>query len=109
MSKWSAAQPGVAQRLAGGDDDTFVVETVQDVEPILDWNQRARNASDGYNSDRSMKHIARIPVIVAKMWRTMYGVDVLNPAHADKVRALLNDSEWSKLRTSDGQFGGLLD
>lgn len=109
MSKWTSSQPGVAQRAAGGDGDKFFVETVQDVQPILDWNQRRRNESDGYNADRSMRHVARIPVIVAKIWRAKYGVDVLNPEHSDKVRDLLNDPEWSKLRVSEGGFGGLLD
>lgn len=86
------------------DDETFVLTAVQDVGPILDANKEDQSFSTGYTPSRDLKHVARIPLVVAELWLSKYGVDVLNPDHKAAVRKLLNDRDWLFLRTSSGRL-----
>jgi hypothetical protein len=80
-----------------------VIHTHGDAQEVLDANAFDRNHSNPYTPSRDLKHVARIPVEVYMIWLNELGVDVLNPDHADKVRKLLNDSQWAYLRTSGGR------
>jgi hypothetical protein len=84
--------------------DTMVERVTQDVEPILEANKWDANHASNYTQERDMKHVARIPLVVAEDWMNKFGVDVLNPDHRDKVRALLNDPDYRWLRTGSGQL-----
>ena len=45
--------------------DSFDVERVQDVAPILDANKRDQaDENFGYTKGRDMRHVARIPLIL---------------------------------------------
>jgi hypothetical protein len=87
------------------DDDTFVVTATQDVGPILDANKEDQSFATGYSPSRDLKHVARIPLVVAEHWLNKYGVNVLNPNHKAAVRKLLNDHDWLFLRTGGGWLG----
>lgn len=86
------------------DDETIGIRHVQDVEAILDANKHDHNHVSGYSPTRDIKHVARIPLIVAMIWLKQYGVDVLNKDHKAAVARLLNSNEWSYLRTGGGRL-----
>ena len=85
--------------------DGVAVETVQDVEPILEANKAEINSGlSGYTPSGALKKVAEIPLVVYQMWLNMYGIDALNPNHKSAVRRLLNSSEWRHLRTAPGRL-----
>lgn len=81
------------------------LEKVQDVEPILERNKALQN-HDGLlpmeQGEGEFRRVGTIPNVVTEKWKNELGVDVFNPAHWPKVRALLNDPEWRYLRSSEG-------
>ena len=84
-------------------DLTIVHE--EDVEFILKKNQQMMNASTSRCQEASeWKHWARIPNIIAMKWKADYGIDVMKSEDWPKVRALLHQKEWSKLRVAPGSF-----
>jgi hypothetical protein len=83
-------------------ENTFSLNRVQDVEPILDLNKAAQANEDGMSASRELRHIARIPTVVYAEWCRQYGCDVLK----DKalLRRLLNDPDNRWLRVDGGRF-----
>jgi hypothetical protein len=89
------------------DGDKTIVETTQDVEPILESNKALQTAGDGYNADRDLRRIASIPLVVAQKWMKDDGVNFLALNRREKtayLRRKLNDPEYAYLRTSPGRF-----
>lgn len=89
------------------DGDRSTVETVQDVEPILENNKRLQTLNDGYTADRSMRRIASIPLVVVQQWMQEDGVNWLALPKDEKaiyLRRKLNDPQWRYLRTSEGTY-----
>jgi hypothetical protein len=85
-----------------GSDGT-VIETVQDVAPILEHNKALQNQDDrGWSPSRDLRRAATIPDIIVLKWRNEYGIDVFNRNHWPAVKRLLNDPEWRYLRTAPG-------
>jgi hypothetical protein len=83
--------------------DRTIVETVQDVAPILERNKALQNADDrGWSSSRELRRAATIPDVIILKWRSEYGIDVFNREHWSAVKKLLNDPEWRYLRTAPG-------
>src|SRR5262245_44099135 len=83
--------------------DRTVIETVQDVAPILERNKALRNADDrGWSASYDLRRAATIPDIIILKWRKEYGIDVFNRNHWPAVKRLLNDPEWRYLRTAPG-------
>ena len=82
----------------------FAIERVQDVEPVLEANKAAANASDGYSPSREMREVAEIPMVVALKWKEERGIDIFNRDHWPAVKQLLSDPEWRHLRTSSGRI-----
>ncbi len=82
----------------------FSIETVQDVEPILEENKRALNNGDGYTPSRDMRKIASIPLNVLSLWKEKHGIDIFDKNHEAGVKRLLNDPDWRYLRTAPGCF-----
>ena len=82
--------------------DKYTIETVQDVQPIIDFNKRQWNDGDGYTPSREMKKIATIPLNIVQLWKEKYGIDIYNKNHAAGIKRLLNDPDWRYLRTSSG-------
>lgn len=79
-------------------DGSWVYQTIQGVEPILEankWNQNHNHMNGGY------RRVASIPLIIIEKWKRELGVDYWNPDHQAKVDQLLNSSDWRWLRTDD--------
>ncbi len=82
-----------------------IIETVQDVEPILRRNRVLQNEDDrGWAPSRELRRAAAIPDIVILKWRNEHGVDVFNRNHWPAVKRLLNDPDWRWLRTAPGKL-----
>lgn len=75
----------------------------QDVEPILEKNQRLQNDPE-YKSQgikKEWQHVAHIPDITIMQW-WQKGIDIFNPDHMPAVKRILRDPSWRKLRTTLG-------
>ena len=86
------------------DTDTTVVETVQDVEPILDKNKGLTN-DDDYTKmgiKKEMWHYASVPLVVQMRWLNEYGLEnwPMHPHNKDLLFRLLNSPEWRYLKTT---------
>lgn len=86
------------------DGETIAIETRQDVTKVLDICGKIRNEFKGYkdHGDHHMHHVAHFSPVVMAQWLEDYGIDVLNPDHADRVWKKLNDPDWRTIRTSEG-------
>lgn len=83
-------------------DGTWTWVTSQDVEPILDRNHALATSGDGgWNASKDIRRIGSIPVAVQIDWKNNKGVDIHNADHADGVRRLLNDIDYSRLRSAN--------
>ena len=83
--------------------DTTVIETVQDVAPVLERNKALQNADDGgWSPTRDLRRAATIPDIIILKWRNEEGIDVFDPNHWPAVKRKLNSSEYRWLRTAPG-------
>lgn len=81
------------------DGDEHTIETVQDIEPILDLNKAQQN--EGFNKSSDMWHAATIPAVVQLEWLTKHGVDLMNENHMPAVKKLLNSSDYRHLRRNE--------
>jgi hypothetical protein len=83
-------------------DGTFVIETRQDVEPILETN-KATQIHHGKNTrGKDIFPAAKIPIVVQYEWLKRYGIrSVFDEEYWPLIRRLLNSNEWRYLRTSE--------
>jgi hypothetical protein len=82
--------------------DSVHIETVQNVEPILDGNKGLQN-DDQYSKDgikNEMWHYASIPLVIQMKWLNEYGMDnwPLRPGNEKLLFRLLNSPEWRYLK-----------
>lgn len=80
------------------------VESVQDVESILEVNKKLQN-EEGYTRHgikNDFWHVAQIPVVVQEKWLREEGIDIYNKDHWPKVKAKLNDPDYRYLKTTRG-------
>jgi hypothetical protein len=82
-------------------DGTFVIETRQDVAPIIERNKALSAVDDGFSPSRDVARVASIPIVVQYEWLKRYGINVFDRNDEKRVRRLLNDPEWRYLRTSE--------
>lgn len=81
----------------------ITLETVNDVEPIINDNKRLlTQGDDGYSPSRDIRRVASIPMEVLLLWKQKYGVDVMLKRNEPLLRRLLNDPDWKYLRTAPG-------
>ena len=80
--------------------DRLHIQTVQDVEPILEANKRAFNHDDR-QFNQQFNHVARIPLIVIEQQRKL-GNDLMGDEAA--LRRFLNDSDNAFMRTKPGRI-----
>jgi hypothetical protein len=79
----------------------LTVESVQDVEDILDWNKEARR--DDQKSDWG-RHVARIPNVIYVRWlneehaKGNTSLRLFTPEFDAIVRKHLQDPDWNHLR-----------
>lgn len=84
-------------------DDGFKIETVQDVQPILEANKRIMNdSSSDWKGD--WHHIASVPLILVHQWSKELGSDILSKENRKAFIAKLSDYNYSKLRTKGGKL-----
>ena len=83
--------------------DQFIVESKQDIEPVLADNREMRRADDGYTQDRSMKRVGRIPLVVVEKIKKEQGWDPMDPNNSQRLLQLLDDPDYSHFKTSDGK------
>lgn len=80
-----------------------IIETVQDVEPILKANVQEYNQGDGYSQSRELRKVASIPMIeVHKLLQQ--GINIFDKADWPKIAAKLDDPDWLKFRTAPGKI-----
>jgi len=79
----------------------------QDVSGVLDYNTLRQTDSDGgwLFKDRSWRHAASIPNLVAAQWKTELGIDIYNKSHTAAIKRLLDDSDHLKLRIARFKLG----
>ena len=80
----------------------LAIEHIQDVEPILEWNRRARCEEQGSDWGR---HVARIPNVIYVRWLDEAHTGgntqlrLFTPEFDLIVQKKLRDPEWAYLRT----------
>lgn len=70
------------------------------INETLDANKQFMN--NGFSPSRELQHVASIPMAVIGLWIQRYGVDPTQKGHEKLLARLLNDPEWSELRTGRG-------
>jgi hypothetical protein len=94
--------PGGYERLYVDEDGNVVDEFIADVEPVLDRNVRYQNG-DKPPTGPGWEMIFSIPETLAWKWKREIGVDVWSndPEQQERVKRLVNDLDWKKLKTVD--------
>ena len=93
---------GVAQ-YHSVEDGKSIIQTVQDVEPLLDINKRSlANSDKGWQGD--MHHVASIPLVIWEQWWQEFGSDPMSKENQPKLFAKLNNKDWCKLRVKEGRL-----
>jgi hypothetical protein len=84
------------------DGDQFHIETVQDVQPILEQNAALRNdGTGGWNKDKSWRRVASIPNAVMISFMQELGHYPSTKRDWDFMRQKMNDIDYRKLRTAE--------
>lgn len=84
-------------------DDGFAIQTVQNVENVLNNNKRALNEDSGNYRGANYHHVAAIPIVVAQKWRKELNGDDPFAAHNRKwLISKLNDPDNKFMRTKGG-------
>ena len=85
-----------------GDEDVLIQER-QDISALLDENTAQRNiASDNWKGD-GLHSVARIPLIMAHE-KDGFVHGALKAGDGDALAKFLNDGDYAKLRTKEGQL-----
>lgn len=85
------------QQYIGEDSDgTIVLKTVSDASAVIEQNKRL----EGHGMGKDMRLAASIPPGVQHEWLVKYGVRFWDPNHRDKVKQLLNSSDYRYLRVN---------
>lgn len=72
------------------------------INETLDANKQFLN--NGFSPSRELQHVASIPMAVIGLWIEKYGVDPTQKGNERLLARLLNDPEWSELRTGRGML-----
>jgi len=83
-------------------EERMYIQTVQDVEPILEANKRQFEVDDKRFKSETMNHVARIPMVLIEKVKREQGIDLLNDEKA--LKRFLNDSDNKFLRTKPGKL-----
>tara|TARA_R100000995_G_scaffold80068_1_gene51565 strand:+ start:926 stop:1234 length:309 start_codon:yes stop_codon:yes gene_type:complete len=88
-------------------EDKGIINSVQDVEPILELNKKEQAGDSIYGTGENsmgMRKVASIPLVVIEKWKRELGVDIMNKNDWPKVRQLLNDPENRFFRTNESKL-----
>ena len=89
------------------DHDTKItrIESVQDVEPILEMNKElAKTEHQAKGIKNSWWHAASVPNLIIEKWLKEDGIDFFNQDHWPAIKRKLNSPEWRYLRTGRGKL-----
>lgn len=81
------------------DGNQITIESVEDVEPVLEMNKAQQN--HGFNKKSEMWHAATIPPTIQMDWLVKHGVNLMDKDHWPAVKRLLNSNEYSYLRRNN--------
>lgn len=83
-------------------NDTTIIRTVGDCEPIIEANKKMANDNDftSHGIKDGMWLYASIPAAVQVKWLVEHGVDVYNKHHGPQISRLLEDPEYRYLKTT---------
>jgi|TARA_R110000822_G_scaffold293891_1_gene415924 GTP-sensing pleiotropic transcriptional regulator CodY len=86
--------------------DNVVLESIQDVKPLLELNKKELNNDSTYGPqlNNGMRKVASIPLVIIEKWKRELGVDIYNKNDWPKIKQLLNDSDNRFLRTHESQL-----
>lgn len=85
--------------------DRTIIESVQDVAPLLERNKALATADDdGWSPSRELRRAAGIPAIVILKWLHEDGINLFDRNHWPAVKRKLNDPDWRWLRTAPGRL-----
>lgn len=100
---------GVTTETFYSDGDSFVIERVQDVAPILEYNKQ--RAAEGHNKKAAFRHAASVPVEIWDQWmrefKTQRGYDYGTAKPEEKRKftiSKLNDGDNELFRTWKGRL-----
>lgn len=81
--------------------DTTILETVYDVEPVLEHNKALQNHEvNGWKgNDSEFWYAGEIPLGLVLKWLVEEGIDVFDPDDWPAVKRKLNSNEFRHLRT----------
>ena len=86
-------------------DDKLVIETVQDVEPILEANKRAFNDASRTHKSETFNKVASIPMVIWMQWCQKKGISYQESMQNDDImRLFLNDPDNKPWRTRPGRI-----
>ena len=98
----------ITQWFVADGDGKFRFETEQNVDHIIEANKQDK--LDTELTRRGIKgdwwKYARVPDTVWIGWRRDKGIDIWDKAHRKDVFKLLNDPDWSHLKTTDKRHAG---
>lgn len=79
------------------DGDRLIIESIQDVEPVLNRNRELQK-DKSKTRGKEMWWVASIPNIVIEQWMKE-GINIFKKEDWPKVKARLNDPNYRYLRT----------
>lgn len=82
------------EQFIGVDDDKIVLRTTYDNQAVIDQNKRM----EGMGMGKELRLAASIPPGVQFEWLAKHGVRFWDPNHRERVRQLLNSSDYRYLR-----------
>ena len=83
------------------EDGNTIMSQTQDVNAILDNNQRLRESGDGYNPARDMRRVASVPIALLLTWLRTDGI---NPTHYMRNRKAYAKWLERKIYDKDNEF-----
>ena len=102
----------ITETFLDNDKDGIIQKRSLDIEPIIENNKKLFNQNDGYSSDKGLKRIASIPVVILEIWCKEYHKDQNKgnwfelPQETQKkiLKEKLNSSEFRYFRTAEGKY-----
>jgi len=84
------------------DGDRFVIETVADLEPVIEANKAAFNEA-GAARGSEFRRVASYPPIVRDIYARLWGADPFARGNEELLKRLLNDPDLRHFRTMPGR------
>lgn len=85
------------------DDEGVTIQERQDVTKLLDENMAIRNVSSDNWKGEGLYSVARVPLAMAHE-KGSYIADAIKESDTKVINRVLNDIDYSKLRTKGGQL-----